>query len=128
MKHGTLLTIAALLSIVLMTFHLTDDIVRGMERGGASTLFGVLILVVWLCGTLLLAERRSGLVIMLLGGLLAAGMPLIHMTGAGVGAAIAASRDGFFIIWTLFALGVSGSFASILAARGLWMLRSRTPR
>jgi hypothetical protein len=58
-----MLTIASLLSILFMTFHLTDDIIRGMEKGGVSTLVAVPILVVWLYGTLVLAERRSGYVI-----------------------------------------------------------------
>jgi hypothetical protein len=62
-----MLTIASLLSILFMTFHLTDDIVRGMEPGTLSNLIAVPILVVWLYGTLVLAERRSGYVIILLG-------------------------------------------------------------
>ena len=60
MKHNVILTITSLLSMLFLTFHLTDDIVRGMEAGGLSTLLGVLILVVWLYGTLVLAERRPG--------------------------------------------------------------------
>jgi hypothetical protein len=40
MKHSSMLTIASLLSILLLTFHLTDDIVRGMEPGGLSNLIG----------------------------------------------------------------------------------------
>ena len=63
MKRNDMLTTASLLSILFMTFHLTDDIIRGMASGGVSNLFGVLILVVWLYGTLVLAERRSGYVI-----------------------------------------------------------------
>jgi hypothetical protein len=58
MKHNVMLTIASLLSILFMTFHLTDDIVRGMEPGGLSNLVAVPILVVWLYGTLVLAERE----------------------------------------------------------------------
>src|SRR6266849_4111832 len=85
MKHNVMLTIASLLSILFMTFHLTDDIVRGMEPGGLSNLVAVPILVVWLYGTLILAERRSGYVIILLGSLLGSGIPVIHMKGAGVG-------------------------------------------
>ncbi|HVT39935.1 MAG TPA: hypothetical protein VHE78_12870 [Gemmatimonadaceae bacterium] len=57
-----MLTIASLLSM-LLAFHLTGDIVRGMAPGGLSSLFAVLILVVWLCGTRVLAERRSGYII-----------------------------------------------------------------
>ena len=44
MKHTGTLTITSLLSILFTAFHLTDDIVRGMEPGGVSTFVGVLIL------------------------------------------------------------------------------------
>ena len=120
MKHNVMLTIASLLSILFMTFHLTDDIIRGMASGQVSNLFGVLILVVWLYGTLVLAERRSGYVIILLGSLLGLVVPVIHMKGAGVGGAIAKSSGAFFFIWTLLALGVTALFSVILSARGLW--------
>ena len=120
MKHSVMLTIASLLSILLTTFHLTDDIVRGMEPGTLSDLIAVPILVVWLYGTLVLAERRSGYVIILLGSLLGLVVPVIHMKGAGVGGAIAKSSGAFFFIWTLLALGVTALLSVILSARGLW--------
>ena len=50
MKHNVMLTIASLLSILLFTFHLSDDIVRGFERGGFKNVSGVLTLAVWLYG------------------------------------------------------------------------------
>jgi hypothetical protein len=59
MKENAFLTIASLLSILFTTFHLTDDIVRGMSPGGLVNLAVVLVLVVWLYATLVLAERRS---------------------------------------------------------------------
>ena len=71
---------------------------------------------------LALAERRSGYVIMLLGGLFAAAMPVLHMRGTGY-AAIATSAGGFFFVWTLWALGGLGGLTFILSARGLWSLR-----
>ena len=130
MKHNVLLTIASLLSILFMTFHLTDDIVRGIEPGGVRNLSGVLILVVWLYGTLVLAERRSGHIIMLLGAILGSGIPVLHMTGAGlVGGRIANSSGIFFWVWTLMALGVTAIVSVILSARGLWRtLRRDQPR
>jgi hypothetical protein len=112
-----------------MAFHLTDDIVRGMEPGGVSTLVGVLILVVWLYGTLVLAERRAGHVIILLGSILGSGVPVVHMMGAGlVGGAIANSSGMYFWVWTLVALGVTAIFSVILSARGLWSLQWRQSR
>ncbi len=119
MKHNVPLITASLLSILLMTFHLTDDSVRGMEPGNASNLIAVPILVIWLYATLAMIEKRSGYVIILVGSLLGLLVPVIHMKGAGVGA-IAKSSGAFFFIWTLLALGVTALFSVILSARGLW--------
>src|SRR5271170_4173589 len=66
-----------------------------------TILIVVPILVVWLYGTLVLAEKRSGYVIILLGSLLGLLVPIIHMKGAGVSDAIAKSSGAFFFIWTL---------------------------
>ena len=125
MKQTLVLTIASLLSILFTTFHLADDVVRGMEPGTLSDLIAVPILVVWLYGTLVLAEKRLGYVIILLGSLLGVLVPVIHMKGAGVGGAIAQSSGAFFFIWTLYALGVTSLFSVILAVRGLWAQLSR---
>jgi hypothetical protein len=125
-----MLTIMSLLSILFFTFHLTDDIVRGFEKGGVSNLTAMPIFVVWLYGTLVLAERRSGYVIILLGSLLSLAVPVLHMKGKGVGVAsgIANSSGGFFFIWTIIALGVTALFSVILSVRGLWSLPWRRPR
>lgn len=131
MKHNVMLTIFSLLSLLFLTLHLTDDIVRGFEPGGLSNLIGgVLISVVWLYGTLVLAGRRSGYVILLLGSLLGLFVPYIHMRGKGVGVAsgIANSSGGFRFVWILIALGVTALFSVILSARGLWSLRRGQPR
>jgi hypothetical protein len=130
MKHNLSLTIASLLSILFFTFHLADDIIRGFEKGGVSNLTAIPIFVVWLYGTLVLAERRSGYIIMLLGSLLSLAVPILHMKGKGVGIAsgIAHSSGGFFFIWTLIALGVTALFSVILSVRGLWSLPWRQPR
>jgi len=124
-----MLTITSLLSILFVTFHLADDIVRGFEPGGFKNLSGVLILVVWLYGTLVLAERRSGYIIILLGSLLGLLMPVAHMRRAGlVGGRIANSSGIFFWVWTLITLGVTATFSVILSVRGLWSLPWRRRR
>ena len=102
-----------------------------MEKGTVSALGGLLILAVWLCATLMLAERRLGLVIILLGAILAAVVPVLHMQGKGlVGGRIAANSSGaLFWVWTLIALGASGMLSFILSAHALWILRrSPAPR
>jgi len=128
MKRNVILVIASLLSILLMTFHLTDDIVRGMEPGTLFDLIPVPILAIWLYGTLALPEKRSGYVIVLVGSLLGLIIPVVHMKGAGVGGPIARSPGSFFFIWTLYALSVTSLFSVVLAARGLWEHRTRQAR
>ena len=123
MKNSVMLTIASVLSLLFLTFHLAGDIVYGYEPGGlANLVVFVPVSVVWLCGALLLSERRSGHIIMLLGGLIAMGVPYIHMKGKGVGLAsrLAGTNGHLFFVWTLLAIGVLGLFSVILAARALW--------
>jgi hypothetical protein len=129
-KSSVTLTIASLLSVLFFTFHLADDIVRGMEPGTLTNLPAVPIFVFWLYGTLVLAERRSGYIITLLGGLFALVVPLAHMWGKGVGVAsrLATTSGHFFFVWTLIAIGVTGLFSVILSARGLWSLRRGQPK
>ena len=119
MRRSSILVIASLLSILFMTIHMTDDIVRGMEPGTLFDLVIVPILAVWLYAALVLVERRSGLVIILVESLLALVIPIIHMKGAGVGGAIAKSSGGFFFIGILLALAVTALFSAMLAAHGL---------
>jgi hypothetical protein len=116
MRNNITLTIVSLLSILFMSFHLTHDVVHGVDDPSGIKI-GVLILLVWMCGTVMLAGRRSGYIITFLGGLFAAAMPVIHTNPV---------KWGFFFVWTLYALGVTGLFAAILSATGLWkQLRSR---
>src|SRR5215212_4063487 len=121
MKESGILVTTSLLSILLLTLHITDDIVRGISKAEPSNT-ALLVLVVFVYGTLVLVERRSGYVIMLLVGLFAALMPVIHMRGAHY-TEIARSSGGFFFVWTLWALGGLGGFTFIHSARGLWSLR-----
>jgi hypothetical protein len=117
MKPAVMLIVTSLASILLLSLHIAEDIVLGFAGGGLTNLIGIAILVVYLCGALLLSDRRSGLVIVLIGSLLAVLVPVIHMTGAGLG--VKRSAGAFFFIWTLYALGVTGTFGVILAIRAL---------
>jgi hypothetical protein len=119
MKRSVMLTIASLLSILLLMLHVTDDIVRGMDKAGLANFIAIAILVVWLYGTLVLTERRPGYIITLMGGIIATLVPVIHLRGAGI-VNVVKSSGGFFFLWTLSALGVLGIFSIILSVRGLW--------
>ena len=118
------LTITSLLTILLSSFHLADDVVHGIERGGVSNYTGVLIMAVYLYATLMLAERRWAHLIVLIGSIGGAGVPYLHMMGSGlVGPRIANSGGVFFWVWTLLALGVTASVSVVLSAHGLWRLQ-----
>jgi len=124
-KQNVMLTTASVLSVLFFSFHLADDIVRGMEPGTLTNLTAVPIFVFWLYGALVLAGRRSGYIITLLGGLFSLVVPLAHMRGKGVGvtSSLGNSSGHLFFVWTLIAIGVTGLFSVILSAHGLWGLR-----
>src|SRR4026207_2094004 len=112
MKRDRLLVITSLLSILLLSFHLTPDALRekpGTWPAAEGNLVAIVILLVFLCGAILLAGRRSGYIIMLIGGLFAAAMPVLHLTAPRFGLV---PRPGqAFFMWTLIALGVTGMFS-----------------
>jgi hypothetical protein len=109
-----MLTAASLLSLLLMIVHLTQDVLFQAE-GHVKYPIPVVVFGVWLFGTLVLSERLAGYIIMLLAGLIGAGMIIIHSPGF-----VVRQSGGFFFVWTLFALSTTGWFTAILAARGLW--------
>ncbi len=130
MKQTAILPTTSLLSIILMTFHLADDIVFKMSPPGFTNLIVLPIFAVWLYGTLVLAERRAGYIIMFLGALLGLVVLVVHMKGpSGVlGGVIGGPGNAFFFVWTLLALGTISVLSLVLSARGLWSLPWRRPR
>jgi hypothetical protein len=122
MKHNVMLIVASLLSLLLTIIHLTQDVMLQAE-GAVKFPIPVAVFAVWLYGTLMLSDRVWGYIIMLLGGLIGAGMIVVHSKGG-----VVSNSDGFFFVWTLFALSTTGWFTAILSARGIWTtLRSRRP-
>lgn len=127
MKEAEILRLSSLISLVLLTLHLTDDVVRGMFPTGIALFYAAIASGVLLCGILLLAEQRSNLLLMLLISIVAVAMPLLHMSGAGVFSS-AKSSGGFFFVWTLVALGAIGTCSFMLSLRGLWNLQASRRR
>jgi len=124
MNPNRTLTITSLILITLVMAHLAQDIAYGYEPGNISNLIAVPIAVVWLCGTLMLAGRRSGYIIILLFSLFSLVVPLVHSQGKGFGLAsrMAYTSGHFFFVFSLLAIGVLGIFSVILCVRGLWSL------
>ena len=115
MKQNLTLTISAFVTLALTSLHFADDVIhdsRGVDTMGTIILLSILI--VYLYAIVELGGRRSGWVMMLLGGLAAAYMPFLHSLGPR------ATRWGFEFIWVMLAMGVTGVFSAILAGRELW--------
>ena len=101
-----------------MSLHISQDITFGFDRGGLNQLVGVAILLVVVCGAVLLRERTSGKVIMLLGGVVAAGMLPLHMRN-GLRPEFLEKSGALLFVWILYLLGVTGTFSVILAVQAL---------
>jgi hypothetical protein len=107
MKQTAMLTTASLATILLMTFHLTGDILFKMSPAGLVNLFAVFVFVVQLYGTLVLGGRRAGYIIIFLGSVLGLLMPVLHMKGTRgvIGGDTGNSGQAFLFVWTLPRVG-----------------------
>lgn len=128
MKHDRTLVITSLISIVLVIFHVSEDIVRGFEPGGFKHIQTILTMSLWTYGTVALSGRRSGYILMLLGALLGSLVSIAHMRGPGLVGGRIANSDGM-LLWVLseLLLGVTACVSVVLAAQGLWAGRKHDP-
>ena len=122
MKSNLMLTITSLLLIALTIAHVAQDVAFGYEPGNTNNLLVVPLAVVWLYGTLMLAGKRSGYIIILLFSLLSLAVPLVHAQGKGYGLAsrMAHTTGHFFFVFSLFTIGVLAVFSVMLSVRELW--------
>lgn len=118
MKQRDLLSATSILSVLLLALHISQDIVFGFDPAGLHHLFGVAILLVIVCGAVPLRERPSGKVIMLLGGVAAAGILPMHMRH-GLRPEFLEKSGALLFVWTLYLLGVNGLFSVVLAVQAL---------
>ena len=130
LKQTAMLTTASLLTILFMTLHLTGDILFKMSPAGFINLLAVFIFVGQLYGTLVLAGRRAGYIIIFFASALELLVPVIHMKGTrGVlGGDIGTSGQAFLFVWTLLALGITATFSIILSASAMLSLPWRRSR
>ena len=126
MDRKNLLTVTSLISILLLTFHFTDDMVHGLDTPGPANLIAIAIVVVFFFFFLQLRERLGGRILILLGAMGAIGMLVLHMQGRSF-PEIVRGTGGFFFFWTLLMLGVIGTLSLILVLLEFWnSARART--
>jgi hypothetical protein len=125
LRHNVISAITSLLAILFTSLHHADDVVRGLAPGKFSNIIPIVVLAIWLYGTILvLSERRSGYIIVLVLSFLVLGVPVIHMTGSGfAGPRIINGGRAFFFVWTLVMMGATALLSVILSGRALWNLR-----
>ena len=125
MSHKITLTITALLTILFSSFHLADDVVRGIEPGGTSNYIGILIVAVFLYATLMLGERRWAHVIVLIGFARRRRGSVSPHDGVRTGRRQESSTPAavFFWVWTLLALGATALVSVVLSAQRLWSIQ-----
>jgi hypothetical protein len=114
MNNKRMLIVASLLTLLLTIIHMSQDTIL-QAVGSVKYPIPVVVFAVWLCATLLLSDRIVGYIIMLLGGLIGAGMIVTHSRTLVVG-----NSGGLFFVWTLFTLSTVGWLTAILAAREIW--------
>ena len=114
MKHDVTLPVVSLLTLLLLSLHITHDTVLQAE-GSMKYPIPVVVFSLWLYATLMAPNRVWGYLVMLLGGIFGAAMIVVHAQGTVVG-----KSEGFFFVWTLFALSATGWVTLLLSARGLW--------
>jgi len=113
MRRDPVLTVTSLLSLLLLMIHLSQDVILQRE-GSVEYPIPVVVFALMLYATLMLHDRITGYVIMLLGGLFSAAMIVTHGHGFVVG-----KSGGLFFVWVLFALSTTGWVTMLLAIRGL---------
>ena len=126
MKKNDTLALLSLIALLLVSIHIPDDYVHGFDKNVVNSPYAILIFVVWACGLLLFRERLIGRIILLLGGIVAMAMPVIHLNGH-FRPEFASSDGALRFVWTLYALGTTGALIVILALMELFSRRQSPP-
>jgi hypothetical protein len=126
-KPNALLAGTTLVTALFLTLHVADDIARGMDSIGLHTLTAILVLGLWLYGSLILNGRALGYVLQLLLAILGIGVVVIHLKGRHMGQ-VAVSNGGVLFVWTLFVIGTASFMSMLLCVHGLLTLRKAQPR
>jgi hypothetical protein len=115
--------VLALTIFALLLTHLAGDILFGFERGETIMAIGTLVGGAWLAAVLTLGPR-AGYALVLLIACLAPIVPLIHMSGTGIGDDIEGSDFSLFLfVFSLLALGAIAPVSAMISIQALWRIR-----
>lgn len=115
MTNSRLLQLTSVSSVVLLILHVTGDLSLGYEKGSVYPI--VPIAVVFLVGATILADHVSGRIIMFLGGIASALMPVAHWK---LYAVADKGALGYWFAAIVLGIGVTGVFGALLAALEMW--------
>src|SRR5215510_14587983 len=120
-RNTRMLKMTSLISVVLFILHVTGDISLGYEKGSVYPVIPIALL--FLIGATILGDGVAGHIIMFLGGIASALMPVLHWK---LYAVADKGALGFWFAAIVLGMGVTGSFGAVLAALGMWhMWRKR---
>src|SRR5690242_19532806 len=124
MNNRPLLIVTSLVTMLLFTIHWIQDVQWGLDAASPANFGLVIILLVWLCATLVWPDHKAGLIVVGLLSILSTGVTVLHIRGASY-LRLAATEGRLPFVWTLIMLGAGGAFGFVLAIRGLLALRKR---
>ena len=109
-----MLAASSVLAALLFALHWAQDVVLGLDAVGPQSFTMVVILLVWISGALLLAERRAGQILLLILGALSPGVTMLHLNGQRI-VEVAKSGHGLQFLFVLILLGAAGAFSFVVA-------------
>src|SRR5262245_9087425 len=121
LAHNTrMLKITSLFSVVLFILHVTGDVSLGYEKGSVYPIIPIAL--VFLIGATILGDNLAGHLIMFLGGIASALMPVLHWK---LYAVADKGALGYWFAVIVLSMGVTGAFAVVLAPLVMWQTWKR---
>jgi hypothetical protein len=119
-RNTRMLKVTSLISVVLFILHVTGDISLGYEKGSVYPVIPIAL--VFLIGATILGDNLAGHIIMFLGGIASALMPVLHWK---LYAVADKGALGYWFAAIVLSMGVTGAFGVVLAALVMWQTWKR---
>src|SRR5215510_11482007 len=120
MTNTRLLKFVSVLSVGLFILHVTGDIALGYEKRSVYPVIPIALL--FLIGATILGDGVAGHIIMFLGGIASALMPVLHWK---LYAVADKGALGYWFAAIVLSMGVTGAFGAVLAVLVMWQTWKR---